>query len=356
MKKNLLYQKIVDLKRIDAKDARYLWKHFSWQEITELGWKVRCKKHNPDRVSYTMFNLVNYTNYCKIGCSFCSFKNETGNGKGYTLSIKEVFAKIDIGLKAGADQLLLQGGVNTGLTADYYLDLLHSIKSEYGIHIRGFSPVEIIQIQEKLGMSLKHTLIALKEAGLDSVPGAGAEILNRRMRAKLSPKKISPGMWKKVMLTCHELGLYGSANIVFGSDETFSDILSHLILLRDIQDKFCGFKSFVAWTFQKRTKDFFIRTVRPDEYLKLLAFCRIFLDNIPNIETSLLVIGKEIGSLALRAGANDINSVVIEENVLESFGISSEKEALEFIKNAGFKPFRRDFNLVEVPIGKSVKN
>ena len=184
----------------------------------------------------------------------------------------------------------------------------------------------------------------MKAAGLGSVPGAGAEILTERMRLKLSPKKLPLQDWCDVMGACHQAGLPGSANIVFGSDEIPDDVLGHLDAIRTQQDKTGGFNSFVPWIFQPQTKRFFIRHVIGTEYLKMVALCRIYLNNITHIEASALVMGKELAELALHSGADDMNSYVIEENVLRSRGLSSEAGAQKFIRDAGFEPMRRTFN------------
>jgi len=184
----------------------------------------------------------------------------------------------------------------------------------------------------------------LKEAGLDSVPGAGAEILSERVRKILAPQKCTTAEWVDIMKQCHQLGLHGSANIVFGSVETDEEIIEHLNLVRLIQDETGGFNSFIPWTFQSQTKDFHRRSIKHYEYLKVLGICRLFLDNINNIEVSVMVLGKEIGQLALRMGANDISSPVLEEKVLRSFGVKNEEGARNLISAAGFNPVKRDFN------------
>lgn len=210
------------------------------------------------------------------------------------------------------------------------------------MHIRAFSPVEILNLEKITGLSLKEVLRILKQAGLDSVPGAGAEILTDRMRNIISPKKATTEEWVRAMETCHEAGLPGSANIVFGSEETREEVVEHLSVVRNLQDRTGGFLSFIPWTFQPQTKRFKVRAVPTQEYLKVLGICRIFLDNILHIETSVMVLGKGVGQLALTSGADDISSVVIEENVLRSYGLKTEKEAVKFLKEGGFTPKRRD--------------
>ncbi|MDR0310245.1 MAG: radical SAM protein, partial [Acidobacteriota bacterium] len=268
-----------------------------------------------------------------------------GDPAGRVLTIEEVLAKMRTAAAFGARQIFLQGGVNPGIPFNYYLDILCGVKKEFGadIHIRAFSPGEICGMESQTGKPVREIIRELKAAGMDSIPGAGAEILSNRVRAILSPKKISVENWVRVMETCFEEGMKGSANIVIGSVETEEEIIEHLRVVRELQDRAGGLLAFIPWTFQKQTANFPIRSVPAREYLKLLGLCRLFLDNIPHIEASVLGMGRGIGELALHAGADDISSVVFEENVLTSYGLNTEAEAREFICNSGFTPARRDF-------------
>ncbi len=330
-------------RRISPEEALRLYREGDYLKIIAVARFLREKVLPKNYASYTMFRVVNYTNYCNVECSFCSFMDEIGSGKGYNLTKDEILEKMEYALKVGADQIFLQGGVNPELRYDYYLEILQAVKQRFPrMHIRAFSPVEILNLEKITGKSLRSVLQELKEAGLDSVPGAGAEILTERMRNLISPKKASVQEWVRAMETCHEVGLPGSANIVFGSEETPEEIIEHLNVVRQLQDRTGGFLSFIPWTFQPQTKKFKIRHVPTHEYLKVLGICRIFLDNIRHIETSILVLGKGVGELALHSGADDMSSVVIEENVLRSYGLKTEKEALKFLREAGFTPLRRN--------------
>ena len=338
-----ILKKSLDGQRISAEDALLLYREADFLEIQMVARELRERIISHQFASYTMFRVVNYTNYCNVECSFCSFMDEIGNGKGYVLQLPEILEKMEYAKSEGANQMFLQGGVYPELKFDYYLNILRGVKEKFpDMHIRAFSPVEIINLETITGMSLKSVLQTLKEAGLDSVPGAGAEILTERMRNIISPKKASVKEWVRAMETCHEVGLPGSANIVFGSEETPEEIIEHLEVIRNLQDRTSGFISFIPWTFQPQTKKFVIRSVPTHEYLKVLGLCRIFLDNISHIETSVMVLGKGVGQLALYSGADDVSSVVIEENVLRSFGLKSEKEAVKFLNGAGFSAKKRD--------------
>ena len=339
-----IYRKIENQERIDVDEALILWKEASWLELGQLAQERRSAAIGSDWASYTMFHIVNYTNVCNIDCSFCSFKRKPNEPRAYVMSRDDVLAKAREAKDKGADQIFLQGGVNPELGLDYYTDLLKGIKEEFGFQVRGFSPVELRDMAKAVGLELPEVIQRLKSAGLDSVPGAGAEILSDRVRDVLSPKKCSAQEWADILAECHRQGLGGSANIVIGSVETEAEVIEHLDLIRKLQDQTGGFSSFIPWTFQPQTKDFPVVKVPHHQYLKLLALSRIFLDNIPNIEVSVMVLGTEIGKLALQMGANDISSPVLEENVLRSFGVAGETEARKLIADAGLQPRRRDFD------------
>lgn len=344
-----LYRSIRNRQRITPDEALLLLREAPWLEIAQLAWERRVQKVGADTASYTVFRIINYTNVCSIACSFCSFKCSEQDPNAYVLDQKQVFDLIDDAIPKGCDQVFFQGGVNPALPLTYYLEMLQGIKARYGFHIRGFSPVELKQMALFYGLELKELIRQLKQAGLDSVPGAGAEILVERVRNILSPAKCTTAEWVAIMKECHRQGLGGSANIVFGSVETDREIIAHLQLIRTLQDETGGFNSFIPWTFQSQTKQFHRRIVPHHEYLKLLGICRLFLDTIDNVEVSVLVLGKEIGQLALRMGANDISSPVLEEHVLRSYGVKSESEARALIAGAGFEPVRRDFNYQRLP-------
>jgi len=332
--------------RISAPEALFLYDHGDFLKIQYAARALRQRLNPANEVTYTMFRVVNYTNYCNVHCTFCSFMDEIGKGQGYNLTREQILSKMEEAVAVGARQMFLQGGVNPELPFDYYLDVLRAVKDRFGsdLHIRAFSPVELMNMETLTGMSLGQVLEELKAAGLDSVPGAGAEILTERMRAILAPQKASVADWVRVMETCHEHGLPGSANIVFGSEETHGEVIEHLEVIRSLQDRTGGFFSFIPWTFQKQTKKFFVRNVTTPEYLKVLGICRLFLDNIRHIETSIMVLGPAVGGLALHSGSDDISSIVLEENVLRSYGLKSEEKARELISDNGFTPVRRSLN------------
>ena len=315
---NSLLNKAIAQERLTPAEGLEILKNVPWTEVVEAADTVRKAKLPGNRVGYTAFRIVNYTNVCEVTCSFCSFCRPAKHPEAYILSLDEIRQKTLEAKAKGADQIFLQGGVNKEIPLSYYTDVLKMLTQELGVKVRGFSPVELVRIAEFNGITLDELLDIFKDAGLSSVPGAGAEILSK--------------------------GLPGSANIVIGSAETAEEVIEHLEYVRKTQDIAGGFKSFVVWTFQPQTDKFPIRHVRGDEYLKLLALSRLYLDNIPHIEVSLLGMGLSLGELGLHAGADDINSIVIEENVLKNHGLTTIEQAETFIKNAGFTPYRRSLN------------
>lgn len=342
---NFSFEKLLSRKRLSTEEALFLWENKDiHSDLIALANEKRRQMHPGNRVGYTVYRIINYTNCCSIGCSFCSFFKTIQHPDAFVLSIEQIKEKALDAKNFGADQIFLQGGVHPSLPLDYYTEILEMLSQELKMKVRGFSPVELLHMAKSFNLPLKELLRKLKNAGLSSVPGAGAEILTDRMRKILSPQKISPADWKETLRACHEEGLPGSANIVIGSTETSSDIIEHLSLIRDLQDETHGIKSFVAWTFQPQTDHFPIREVSSEEYLSLIALSRLFLDNIAHIEVSVLGMGEKIAKHGLYAGADDINSIVIEENVLSSKGFSTIEEAESFIKKSGFIPYRRTLN------------
>jgi len=339
-----ILEKALSGERISTEEALKLYNSADFLKVAAAARAVRNSRFDPSVVTYTMFRIVNYTTVCSVDCAFCGFHEPPGSPSGRVLSVEEIVQKMRQAVELGANQLFLQGGVNPDIPFEYYLRVLRTVKQAFQepIHIRAFSPCEILGMQRQTGLRLDKLLRQLKSAGMDSVPGAGAEILSDRMRKQLSPRKGSVADWVRVMETCHQEGLPGSANIVFGSDETPEEIVEHLRIVRELQDRTGGFLAFIPWTFQPQTPKFRIRNVPADEYLKLVALCRLFFDNIPHMEASILVLGPGTGSLALYSGAVDISSVVIEENVLTSYGLGTEAEARNFIRTSGFTPVKRD--------------
>jgi len=331
---------LLDGAMLTKEDALFLLQEGDGDLMRAAAHEIRNRKVNPKEVSYTGFRVVNYTNICKINCSYCSFKQNDG----YTLTLDQIREKAQETKDLGMNQIFFQGGVNGSIPLTYYLEAISMLTEEMGMRVRGLSPVEIFHLAKKNKITIPQLLEELRDAGLTSVPGAGAEILTPHMREVLSPRKLSAEQWSEVMGMCHEKGLFGSANIVFGSVEEPCEIIEHFDVIRNQQDRTGGFLAFTSWTFQQQTEKFTVKNVQNSEYLKIVALSRLFFDNISNIEVSLMVRGKEVGKQALVSGANDISSYVVEENVLESFAPRSAAESEEVITSAGFIPVYRDFD------------
>jgi cyclic dehypoxanthinyl futalosine synthase len=331
--------------------------------------RIRRQLHPEGIVTFVVDRNINYTNICINRCAFCAFWRDKKDPEAYILDGKTLFNKIKETIALGGTQILIQGGLHPELDINYYVELLKSIKENFNIHIHGFSPPEICYIADRAGFSIKKTIKILKEAGLDSIPGGGAEILSDRIRKKISPKKIGKARWLKVMEEAHNLGMKTTATMMFGSIEEPEDIIEHLDVIRRLQDKTHGFTAFIPWSFQpgnteltqkskvksqklkKRplTSDSRLPTIvypaTAVEYLRVLALSRIYLDNVPNIQASWVTQGLKLAQIALRFGANDFGSTMIEENVVAAAGIKYEvsiKDILSAIKGTGFKPVQRD--------------
>jgi cyclic dehypoxanthinyl futalosine synthase len=326
---------------------------------------MRKQLHPEGTVSLVVDRNINYTNVCINKCTFCAFWRDEDDSDAYILNRDTLFEKIEETLDLGGTQILIQGGLHPHLDLDWYIDLLRAIKERFKINIHGFSPPEICYIADSADLTVRETLHILREAGLDSVPGGGAEILSDRVREILSPRKIKSSRWLAVMETAHRIGMRTTATMMFGSIESPEDIITHLDALRELQDRTGGFTAFIPWSFQpgntelatkskvQRAKGKNIQhstfniqhSATAVEYLKVLALSRIYLDNVPNIQASWVTQGLKLAQVALRFGANDFGSTMIEENVVASTGVSfrtTKHEIINAIRAAGFTPAQRD--------------
>lgn len=351
--KEKIINKILNGERLNEEEGLKLFNF----ELMELGYLARVVRFrmNPDKiVTYVVDRNINYTNVCISQCKFCAYYKPPGSKEGYVLSFEELGKKVEETINVGGYQILLQGGLNPELSFSFYEEMLRFIKVNYPqIHIHAFSPPEIIYFSKISGLSIREVLERLIKAGLDSIPGGGAEILSDRVRKIISPNKCNSEEWLKVMEEAHKLGLKTTATMMFGHIETNSEIIEHLSKIRNLQDKTKGFTAFIPWTFQpKNTGLKYLTKVSPYQYLKVLAICRIFLDNIKNIQVSWVTQGPYIAQIALEFGGNDFGSTMIEENVVAAAGVHhrlKEEEIRYYIKSAGYLPKRRkmDYTLLE---------
>ena len=346
---NAALKKIVDkvskAKRLDANKGLALFKHADLLTLGELANGVRKRLHPERLVTFIVDRNINYTNICVNKCKFCAFYREAESPDAYILSREEIFTKIEETLAQGGTQILMQGGVHPDLGIEYFEDLFRSIKTYYAIQIHSLSPSEISYVAKKANLSIKDALTRLKAAGLDSIPGGGAEILVDRVRKKVSPNKIRWHQWADVMKAAHKLGMPTTATMMFGSVETDKEIMEHLLRLRDIQDETGGFTAFIPWTYQPGNTELGGRSATAVEYLKVLALSRIMLDNFDNIQASWVTQGAKIAQVALEFGANDFGSTMIEENVVAAAGITfrmTKQEIVNIIQDAGYVPAQRD--------------
>jgi len=299
-----------------------------------------------DIVTYIVDRNVNYTNVCDVYCKFCAFYRTEKDNDSYVITFDEIDQKIEGTLALGGTQILMQGGHHPKLSMQWYLDLLSHIKGKYPqINIHGFSPSEFIHFRKVFNLPLEEIITQFHKAGLGSIPGGGGEILVDRVRQRISPLKAMTDEWLSVMDVAHRLGLNSSVTMMFGHVESIEDRIEHLERVRAQQDKTGGFTAFICWTFQAENTKLRAPTVGAQEYLRTQALSRIYLDNIPNVQSSWVTQGLEIGQLALKYGANDLGSIMIEENVVSQAGTTfrmTVEDMKRLISELGYEPHQRD--------------
>lgn len=342
---------VLDGARISQDDARELY----LLPLQELGALADHRRNLAKRdaydgrgdevVTYIVDRNINYTNVCNVYCKFCAFYRTEKDDDHYVLSLEEIDHKLDELAAEGGVQVLLQGGHHPKLGLDFYLNMLSHIREKYPqINIHGFSPPEFNHFSTVFGMPLREVIEKFIEAGLGSIPGGGGEILVDEVRNRIAPLKCNSNQWLEVMRIGHELGLRSSATMMFGHVETLDDRIAHLQRLRDTQDETGGFTAFICWTFQPENTRLKAETVTSAEYLRMQALSRIFLDNFENMQSSWVTQGPKIGQIALKYGANDFGSVMMEENVVSSAGTSfrlNSRDIERLIREAGYEPHQR---------------
>lgn len=340
-------EKAVAGKRLAPEEGLRLLESSDLAALGEAADAVSRRLHPEPYRTYNIDRNINYTNVCIGGCRFCAFSRRAGDVDGYVIEREELYRKIEETISLGGDQVLLQGGMHPDLDFAWHENLIRDIKRQFpGINIHGFSPPEIHHFSEQSGLSAAAVLERLRAAGLGSLPGGGAEILVDRVRRAVSPCKVGADGWLDVCRQWHRLGGRGSATMMFGHVETLAERIEHLERLRQLQDETGGFTAFICWTFQPgNTALAGLRKAGAVEYLKTLSVSRLYLDNFANLQASWVTQGLKIGQLALRFGANDMGSLMIEENVVAAAGTSfhtTHEELRQSIYEAGFLPQRRD--------------
>ena len=299
-----------------------------------------------DIVTYIVDRNINYTNVCNVYCKFCAFYRTEKDADSYVISLPELDQKIEETIALGGAQILLQGGHHPKLTKQWYLDLLSHMRSKFpSVNIHGFSPSEFVHFREVFGEPLEKIIGDFKAAGLGSIPGGGGEILVDRVRERISPLKARSSDWLEVMDIAHRLGLSSSATMMFGHVETIEDRIEHLDRIRVQQDSSKGFTAFIGWTFQAENTRLKAPAAGADDYLRTQALARIYLDNFPSVQSSWVTQGLEIGQVALRFGANDLGSIMIEENVVSQAGTTFKMTVPDMhrlIADLGYEPHQRD--------------
>ncbi len=337
-------------RRLNFSEACRLWD----LDLLELGsWADRLRwRLNPEsRVTFVIDRNINYTNVCTSGCRFCAFYRPPGAADGYVLDWELLAAKLTELKNYGGSGVLLQGGLNPDLPLSYHLELVSFIKNS-GLSLHGFSPPEISFLAEKTGLSLSDLIQRLIEAGLSSIPGGGAEILVDRVRRQISPHKCLTDQWLEVMRTAHRLGLRTSATMMFGHIETREERVEHLFRIRELQDETGGFTAFIPWTYQPGGTELKGEAQGAVEYLKTLAISRLVLDNVPHLQVSWVTQGPKVAQVALKFGADDFGSTMLEENVVAATGVGfrlSRPEIETLIRASGYQAQLRDHRYHMLP-------
>lgn len=341
-----ILDKAAEGERLTEEEGLHLLTDAPLLELAAVAHARRLQRHPDGVVTFVVDRNINYTNVCVSGCKFCAFYKDRAETGGYIIETADLLQKIEETVALGGTQILLQGGMHPDLDLAFHEALLKTIRRAYPeIHIHGFSPPEIAYFSDQAEIPVQECIEKLMAAGLGSIPGGGAEILVNRVREEISPNKCNADRWLSVMETAHDLGLRTTATMMFGHVETPKDIILHLQLLREVQDRTGGFTAFIPWTFQPDHTRIAVSPATSVEYLRVLALSRLYLDNIDNIQASWVTQADKIAQTALFFGANDMGSTMIEENVVAAAGVSyrlPKEEILRLIRDAGFTPIQRD--------------
>ncbi len=343
--------------RLDWDDGRRLFHHPNLTELAMLADVLRWRINPDPIVTYIIGRNLNYTNVCWVRCKFCAFYRVPGHDEGYVLTNDQIFEKIQQMVDRGGIEILLQGGLNPKLKIEWYEELFHAIKERfgaYGVILHALSPAEIIYIAHISRLDLADCIRRLKAAGLDSIPGGGAEILTDRVRNEIAPYKDTAEEWLNCMRVAHRIGIRTTVTMMYGSVDTIEDRLEHLFKVRDLQDETAGFTAFIPWSFQPDDTVLGGQRATAFDYLRTVAVSRLVLDNIPHIQASWVTQGPKIAQVALRYGVDDFGSTMMEENVVSSAGCSFKmpiEEIERLIRNAGFTPVRRTTQYQRLPNG-----
>lgn len=343
--KKQIEEKVKNGERINEKECCFLF-DCDLGFLGKLANLAKNRFHHGNHATFIVDININLTNVCSSQCDFCAFYVQRDSERAFVLSEKDVIEKVGKLVTLGGTQVMLQGGINENLGLDYYSGLLKAIKKRFDIYIHALSPAEIQALAKKESLSIKDVLLALREAGLDSLPGGGAEILVERVRKEISPLKVKADEWLEIMSIAHGIGMKSTATMMFGITETIADRVEHFSKIRSLQDQTQGFRAFIPWSFSPcNTKFEHIIPTGGGEYLKTLAISRIYLDNISHIGSGWLTEGMQVAQLGLAFGADDMGGVLLEEKVLKATGVKNSTgidEMISVISKAGFTPAQRN--------------
>ena len=342
-----LLEDTVNGRRLSVEEALILFQNADLLDLGQAASKIFQQRFPENTVTFIIGRNINYTNICINRCNFCSFYRERSLPEAYLLTQRNICNKIEEALNQGVTQVMLQGGLHPDLDLDFFINLVKEIKSAYNITVHSFSPPEIYHMGMVSNVSVRTVLQKLAEAGLDSLHGGGAEILVDRVKNIISPKKISSSQWLEVMENAHNIGLPSTATMMMGTIETPSERLEHLEKIRNLQDRTQGFRAFIPWTFHSENSDLVGQQMSANEYLRFIAISRLFLDNFSHIQGSWLTQGQQVGQLALSFGADDLGSIMLEENenVVRAAGCENRinlKDMIYLIHKAGKIPAQRN--------------
>lgn len=332
-------------RRMSPDEFRLLFREADIYDLARAANALRDRRFPEKMTTFVIDRNINYTNICSCQCRFCAFYRDKDAPDAYVIDEKLLYQKIDEALELGATQLMIQGGLNEDLDLAFFERMFQGIKARYNITIHSLTPPEVAFIARKEELTLAETLRRLHEAGLDSLPGGGAEILHDEVRSQISPNKISSREWLEVMRAAHQEGIKSTATMMIGSVENLDHRLFHLQSIRDLQDETGGFRAFIVWTYQPGNNELMGDKMSSLEYLRFLALCRLFLDNFDHIQGSWVTQGKQIGQLSQFFGADDLGSIMIEENVVRAAGLRYSMqmdEMIGMIASAGRIPALRD--------------
>lgn len=341
-----LLEKVLDGQVLTRPEAVRLYREADLWSLGKTADILRRRVCDPSVVTFLIDRCINYTNVCNIRCKFCAFATGVGDPNAYVMTPDEAVKKVDEAVAMGATQILLQGGHHPGLKLDWYLGLLSTIKRKNpDVTLHAFSPPELIHFSKLFRMDVRDLLMKFREAGMDSMPGGGAEILSDRARSLTSPGKATTSEWLGVMRTLHGLGMKSTATMMFGHVETLEERVEHIFLIRELQEETKGFLGFIPWLYQPGHEVLGLPAAGGQTYLRTLALCRIILNDVlPNLQASWVTPGQKVGQLGLAFGANDFGSIMLEENVVAATGLHYDMhldEMKRLIRGMGYEPRQR---------------